>query len=139
MRPHHGYHYENFTKFSCGCLWKKLVIFSNFPRKKDSWKVYVLSALNDCYEILSKVLTLHADFLSSSLRVVKYGGDMIRSWNLLQRCYWRYDIWWLHQIANQLQSYSYTYWHIVNRFLMYAKIKKICHLQTSNGFLWWKL
>ena len=38
MRPHHGYHYENFTKFSCGCLWKKLVIFGNSPRKKDSWK-----------------------------------------------------------------------------------------------------
>ena len=50
-----------------------------FLEKKIPGKVYVLSALNDCYEILSKVLTLHADFLSSSLRVVKYGGDMIRS------------------------------------------------------------
>ena len=131
MRPHHGYHYENFTKFSCGCLWKKLVIFSNFPRKKDSRKS--LRALSFKWLLWDSFKGVH------SLRVVKYGGDMIRSWNLLQRCYWRYDIWWLHQIANQLQSYSYTYWHIVNRFLMYAKIKKLCHLQTSNGFLWWKL
>ena len=36
--------------------------------------MYVLSAWNDCFEILSSVLTLHAAHLSSSLQVVWYGG-----------------------------------------------------------------
>ena len=38
--------------------------------------MYVLSAWNDCYEILSAVLTRHAPYLSSSLRVVGYGRDI---------------------------------------------------------------
>ena len=38
--------------------------------------MYVLLAWNDCFEILSAVLTLHAAFLSSSLQVVGYGWDI---------------------------------------------------------------
>ena len=38
--------------------------------------MHVLSAWNDCYEILLAVLTLHAAFLSSSLRVVEYVRDI---------------------------------------------------------------
>ena len=37
--------------------------------------MYVLSAWNDCYETLSAVLTLHAVFLPSIMRVVAYGWD----------------------------------------------------------------
>ena len=36
--------------------------------------MYAHSARNDCFEILSAVLTLQAAFLSSGLRVVGYGG-----------------------------------------------------------------
>ena len=38
--------------------------------------MYVLSAWNDCYKVLSAVLTLDTAFLLSSLRVVEYGRDI---------------------------------------------------------------
>ena len=40
--------------------------------------MYALSSWNDCYEILSEVLTLHTAFLSSSLGVLGYRRDINR-------------------------------------------------------------
>ena len=39
----------------------------------------MLSAWNDCCEVLSAVSTLHAAFLPSSLRVVGYGRNIPRT------------------------------------------------------------
>ena len=44
-----------------------------FQEKRIPRNMYVLSVSNDFYKILSTMLTVHAAFISSSLRVVGYG------------------------------------------------------------------
>ena len=53
---------------------------TTFQEKRILWKTYVISAWNDCYEILSLVLTLQVVFLSSSLPVVGW-WDMIETYH----------------------------------------------------------
>ena len=67
---------EILAKSSCGCLRNNLVIYNIFLEKRILRKMYMLLAGNDCFEILSVVLTLHAAFLSSSLQLVGYGRDI---------------------------------------------------------------
>ena len=68
-----------------------------FLEKRIFRKMYVLSAWNDCYEIVSAVLTLHAAFLSSSLRFVGYGRGWSKFANLECNyclCFVYKQIWW---------------------------------------------